>query len=79
MKNYTCRAHFHNDEFMWSIHENTTDQTIASYYFEEDAISLARHLNRGGGFAGFTPSFFLLPFEVKKDDIDQEFSNYISE
>ena len=80
MRNYSHQAHYNGEDFVWSVHENTTDQTIASYYFEDDARSLAKHLNQGGGFDGFTPAFFLLPFDVKHDDIDEEFSNtFISE
>lgn len=39
--------------------ETTTNQTIKSDIGLSKAKALARHLNMGGGFDGFTPAFFL--------------------
>ena len=48
-----------NDELLWIVHENTSDQIVAQLFFEEDAAELCKFLEKGGGFAGFTPSFIL--------------------
>lgn len=39
--------------------ETTTNQTIKSDIGLSKAKTLARYLNMGGGFDGFTPAFFL--------------------
>lgn len=39
--------------------ETTTNQTIKSDIGLSKAKALARYLNMGGGFDGFTPAFFL--------------------
>ena len=48
-----------NDTFSWNVIETQTNQTIAEYLFEDDAIETVMHLMSGGGFDGFTPRFFL--------------------
>ncbi len=48
-----------NDTFTWNVVETQTDQTIAEFMFEDDAIDMVMHLMNGGGFDGFTPQFFL--------------------
>lgn len=39
--------------------ETKTDQVIASSLPMSQAKAMVRHLNFGGGFDGFTPSFFI--------------------
>lgn len=39
--------------------ENTTNQVIKSGLSLQKAKEMVRHLNLGGGFDGWTPSFFL--------------------
>lgn len=56
MKNYRVVK---NDD-MWEIIETQTNQIIRSFKDEEKAKKLNRHLKGGGGFNGWTPSFFLL-------------------
>lgn len=48
-----------------SIIEVDTEQKIVSFSKKKEAIGLCNFLNSGGGFDGFTPSFFLKP-KVKK-------------
>lgn len=45
----------------FNILETPTNQIVASDIpaYNNQAKSLCRHLNMGGGFDGFTPSFFL--------------------
>lgn len=45
--------------FSWCVIEAQTQQIIAEYAFEEDAIDMTNHLLDGHGFDGFTPAFFL--------------------
>jgi hypothetical protein len=41
-----------------SVVETQTDFTIKDYEKRDPARALMRHLNLGGGFAGWTPTFF---------------------
>ena len=44
---------------VYSVKEIKTDQIIRTYKVWKKAKQLMKHLNNGGGFAGWTPSFFL--------------------
>jgi len=46
------------DNFGYNVVENKTDQIIKVFEQQADAKKLMKHLNLGGGFAGFTPNFF---------------------
>jgi len=48
-----------DDNLIWYVHELNTDQIVGEYFFEEDAIELCKFLEKGNGFAGFTPTFIL--------------------
>ena len=48
-----------NDYLLWHVYETMTHQVISSFFFEEDAQDYCKFLEKGGGFAGFTPSFVL--------------------
>ena len=61
-----------NDELLWRVFEISSQQYVAEFFFEEDAQELCEFLQRGGGFAGFTPSFMLRKSYAK--DINQAFS-----
>ena len=59
-KLYTYYPEFNDsDELLWIVHENASEQIVAEFFFEEDAAELCKFLEKGGGFAGFTPSFIL--------------------
>ena len=60
-----------NEELLWIVHEITSDQSVAEFFFEEDAAELCKFLEKGGGFAGFTPTFILQ--RVPTLDINQDF------
>ena len=49
------------DKSMYDVFEETTSQVIKSFPGDKflEARSFMRHLNLGGGFDGFTPTFFL--------------------
>jgi len=52
-----------------SVIETTTSQTIKTAKTVDEAKKLARHLNLGGGFDGFTPNFFLKNFKIPDLDV----------
>jgi hypothetical protein len=51
----------------FSVHETMTGEIIKTFNSKESAKKLMRHLNFGGGFDSWTPSFFL-----------RDISNYIN-
>lgn len=61
-----------DDCLLWHVYETATKQIIDSFLFEEDAVEFKEHLQRGGGFNGFTPSFMLT--KVPKPDINEAFA-----
>lgn len=69
MRLYTYYPEFNdNDELLWLVYENTSDQVVAEFFFEEDASALCSFLENGGGFAGFTPSFILKKINIGMND-----------
>jgi hypothetical protein len=52
---------------MYDVLETLTDQVIKSFPGEDflKARAFMRHLNLGGGFDGFTPSFLLKKIIIK--------------
>ena len=71
-KLYTYYPEFNdNDELLWLVYENATQQIVADFWFEEDAEEFTEFLSKGGGFAGFTPRFILT--KVPKPDINDAF------
>lgn len=42
------------------VYETATDQIIKKFSTKSEARELMKHLNLGGGFDGWTPSFFLI-------------------
>ena len=49
------------DKSKYDVLEETTNQVIKSFPGDKflEARSLMRHLNLGGGFDGFSPTFFV--------------------
>lgn len=63
-----------NDEnLIWYVQEIASDQIVAEFFFEEDAIELVKFLTNGGAFAGFTPAFIIRKVLLGKD-INEAFS-----
>lgn len=66
-KNYRVKAVEYDYTTEYAVYETQTEQEIkvypASYYVE--SIELTNRLNKGAGFDGFTPSFFLNDAKVK--------------
>jgi diaminopimelate decarboxylase len=54
--NYKVKA---NESKTFDVVETATTQVIKSFTDQKDAKLLLRHLNFGGGFDGWTPSFML--------------------
>ena len=65
-----------DDNLVWYVHELMTDQIVAEYFFEEDAEALCLFLERGGAFAGHTPSFMMVKVLT---DINAAFSAEFAE
>lgn len=73
-RKYTYFPEFvENDCLLWHVYENTTQQVIDSFVFEDDAVEFMEHLETGNGFDGFTPSFILQKATITKD-INEAFS-----
>lgn len=75
MTNYSVSPVMTDDnDFVWCVIEEPTDQIIMVFEFEEDASDYCSFLNDGGGFDGFTPTFILnevvAPIEL---DYNQKF------
>lgn len=62
-----------DDDFVWVVYENATEQVIDSFFFDDDAVEYMSFLERGGGFAGFTPSFMLREAPIYRN-IDDAFA-----
>ena len=54
------------DKSMYDVLEESTNQVIKSFPGDQflDARKFMRHLNLGGGFDGFTPSFLLKKIKI---------------
>ena len=76
MTKYDVVPFKNNNDYLWAVFELATEQVIDTFYFEEDANALAKTLDRGRGFAGWTPAF-LLTKVVVKEDINQKFSELV--
>jgi hypothetical protein len=44
---------------IYNVVETTTNQVIKTFKDHKDAKEFMRHLNLGGGFDGFSPTFIL--------------------
>lgn len=49
----------------YSVFEIATEQVIKTFTDKSEAKKFLRHLNLGGGFSGWTPTFFMVPVKVK--------------
>lgn len=54
------------DKGTYNIFETTTEQVIKTFTDNAEARKFLRHLNLGGGFEGWTPTFFLQSVEIKE-------------
>lgn len=59
----TYRVSKKKDKF--NVVEKDTDLIVATRDTREEAKTLVRSLNLGGGFNGFTPEFFTQDFSTK--------------
>lgn len=51
--------------------ENTTGQVVFKTDIQDELRSMCRTLNLGGGFNGFTPSFFCYDYSITKKSPDE--------
>jgi hypothetical protein len=75
--NYRIKTVHEENEFLWVVYETTSGLDIKHFYFEDDAETLAKHLNKGGGFSGWTPPFFLIDLS-SYIDINEEFTGFFA-
>lgn len=54
---------------MFNVVETSTQQVIRTCPLYSDAKALLRHLNLGGGFDGWTPTFMLKNFSIPKEKV----------
>lgn len=78
MRNYQVIPFQLENDFLWCVYENKTEYTIAQFFFEDDAERYAGFLERGGAFDGWTP-IFMLHRVVAPRDLNQEFSDFLSD
>jgi REP element-mobilizing transposase RayT len=50
---------------VYCVWEIPTEQTIKTFMDRKEAKKFLRHLNLGGGFSGWTPTFFMKEVDVK--------------
>jgi len=67
-----------DNDYIWCVMENQTDQLIRAFEFEDDANEYCHFLEYGGAFAGFTPSFVLREV-VLSQDVNREFASFLTE
>jgi len=78
MRYYVLPLHLETNEFIWCVMEESTEQLIRAFEFEDEADEYCDFLDRGGAFDGFTPSFILREVAYERN-INQEFSSILSE
>jgi hypothetical protein len=55
------------DRNLYDVLETSTDQVIRSFSGFSEARAFLRHLNLGGAFDGWTPSFMLKNYVVPEE------------
>lgn len=78
MSNYHILPLNVENDFIWCVIENKTEQLIRAFAFEDEAEDYWEFLEDGGAFAGFTPSFILQEVAVPIN-VNHEFADFISE
>jgi len=63
-----------DDDFVFSVHETATDQTIGYFLFVDEAEAYKKFLESGGGFHGRTPPFILTDIP---GDVNDKFENFL--
>lgn len=53
-------------DFYHAVFEETTQHVIKFHYFLDDAQEQAEFFEKGGAFAGLTPSFMLIEVPIKR-------------
>lgn len=56
---------------IFNVIETTTNQIIKTFMVEKEAKQFLRHLNFGGGFDGWTPSFILKKFNIPSSKLSK--------
>lgn len=64
-------------EGVWEVRENATDQVVDKFPTHDMAAKRARFMERGGAFAGWTPSFILVPCTIN-DSVDDQLSGFFA-
>ena len=58
-----------NESNTYNVFETATEQVIRSFFTVDEAKKFLRHLNLGGGFDGWSPSFFLKKIDLTKKKV----------
>lgn len=58
-----------NEEGAFTIYEKNTEQNILRFPKYDQATTVTKHFEAGGGFAGWTPSFFLFDPRVELEKL----------
>ena len=58
-----------NENNTYNVFETATEQVIRSFFTVDEAKKFLRHLNLGGGFDGWSPSFFLKKIDLTKKKV----------
>lgn len=72
MSTYEVNTSNEDGDYAWTIVETTSGLVIGTFLFLDDAETIAKGLNKGNGFDGWTPPFFLNSGAAYLD-INQEF------
>lgn len=75
---YVIPVETEDKDFIWCVMEQTTEQMIDAFLFNDDALEYANFLEQGGGFNGWTPSFILREVAVSRN-LNHEFAAFVSE
>lgn len=78
MRKYSVEATHIADDFFWNVLEKKTAQVIRTFYFEEDALDMARFMEKGGAFDGYTPAFILNSAQLPSEDVNEKFTRTFS-
>ena len=58
-----------NENNTYNVFETATEQVIRSFFTVDEAKKFLRHLNLGGGFDGWSPSFFMKKIDLTKKKV----------
>ena len=82
MKRYDCYPQIDNNDYLhWYVYEKISEQIVAEFFFEDDAVDYTLFLNKGGAFDGFTPKYILteIKYPNHKEVLNKKFESLLTE